>query len=72
MRTGIEIVNPCILTTASKKEDAEAATCSFRWKSENSGHRHSRLLGLILDRRLTFNAHLKKLTTSLLSRLRII
>ena len=69
MKAGIETVNPCIFTTACKKEDAAS---SFRWKSENLGQRHSRLLGLILDRRLTFNAHLKKLTTSLLSRLRII
>ena len=31
-----------------------------------------RLLGVILDRSLTFNAHLKKLTTSLASSIRII
>ena len=100
-----------ILTTACKREDAEAtaqsvvssvATWSQEWKlnlnAEKSevcpfstwsndsswtpsifiGNRKvrvnttPRLLGVILDRSLTFNAHIKKLTTSLASSIRII
>ena len=100
-----------ILTTANKREDAEATsqsvvssvvTWSQEWKlnlnaeesevfpfstwSNNSSWNPtifivnqkvcvnitSRLLGVILDRILTCNAHLKKLTTSLASSTRII
>ena len=99
-----------ILTTARKKEDAQAATqsvvnsvviwgkvwklnlnadksevCPFSpWSHDSSWNptifmntqnvrvnTTSRLLGVILDRSLTFNAHLKKLTTSLASSIRI-
>ena len=100
-----------ILTTACKREDAEATdpsvvssvvTWSQEWKlnlnaeksevcpfstwSNDSSWTPSifisnckvrvnttpRLLGVILDRSLTFNAHIKKLTTSLASSIRII
>ena len=100
-----------ILTTARKREDAEATaqsvvsfvvTWSQEWKlnlnaeksevcpfstwSNNSSWNPTifignqkvrvnttpRLLGVILDRSLTFNAHIKKLTTSLASSIRII
>ena len=99
-----------ILTTAPKKEDAEAVAqsvvnsvliwsqewklnlnadksevCPFSTWSNNSTlhpalfigtqkirvNTTPRLLGVILDRSLTFKAHLKKLTTSLSSSLRI-
>ena len=100
-----------ILTTARKKEDAEATAqslvnsiliwsqawklnlntdksevCPFSTRSNDSTWKSTvfigtqkirvnvtpRLLGVILDRSLTFNAHLKKLTSSLSSSLRII
>ena len=100
-----------ILTTARKKEDAEAAAQSLVnsvliwsqvWKLNLNADKSEvcpfstwsnditwqltifigaqkirdnitpRLLGVILDRSLTFNAHLKKLTTSLSSSIRII
>ena len=100
-----------ILTTARKREDAEATAesvvssvvtwsqewklnlnaeksevCPFStWSNDSSwnpsifiGNRKvcvnttPRLLGVILDRSLTFNAHIKKLTTSLASSIRII
>ena len=100
-----------ILTTAHKREDAEATAqsvassvvtwcqewklnlnaeksevCPFSaWSNDSSwnptifiGNQKvrvnttPRLLGVILDRSLTFNAHLKKLTTSLASSIRII
>ena len=94
-----------ILTTAHKREDAEATAqsvvssvvtwsqewklnlnveksevCPFStWSNDSSwtpsifiGNRKVRLLGAILDRSLTFNAHIKKLTTSLASSIRII
>ena len=99
-----------ILTTARKREDAEATAqsvvssvvtwsqewklnlnaeksevCPFStWSNDSSwnptifiGNKRvrvnttPRLLGVILDRSLTFNAHLKKLTTSLASSIRI-
>ena len=100
-----------ILTTAHKREDAEATAQSVvnsvvtwsqewtlnlnaekseicpssTWSNDSSwtpsisiGNRKvrvnttPRLLGVILDRSLTFNAHIKKLTTSLGSSIRII
>ena len=105
------VIAQLFLTTAHKREDAEAAaqsvvrsvvTWSQEWKlnlnaeksevcpfstwSNNSswsptifiGHQKACvnttpcLLGVILDSSLTFNAHLKKLTTSLASSIRII
>ena len=48
------------------------ASCCLYWYSENLIQHHSLLLGVILDRSLKFNAHLKKLTTSLSSSLWII
>ena len=83
-----------ILTTACKREDAEAAaqsvvnsvvTWSQEWKLNLNAEKSEvcpfskvrvnttpRLLGVILDRSLRFNAHLKKLTTSLASSICII
>ena len=100
-----------ILTSARKKEDAEATaqstvnsilTWSQEWKLNLNAEKKEvcpfstwsndsswnptifignqkvrvnttpRLLGVILDRSLTFNAHIKKLTTSLASSIRII
>ena len=100
-----------ILTTARKREDAEATaqsvvssvvTWSQEWKLNLNAEKSEvcpfstwsndsswnptifignqkicinttpRLLGIILDRSLTFNAHMKKLTTSLASSIRII
>ena len=100
-----------ILTTARKREDAEATaqsvvssvvTWSQEWKLNLNAEKSEvcpfstwsndsswnptifignqkvrvnttpRLLGVILDRSLTFNAHIKKLTTSLASSIRII
>ena len=100
-----------ILTTARKRENAEATAqsvvssvvtwsqerklnlnaeksevCHFSTWSNNSSwsptifignqkvcvNTTPRLLGVILDRSLTFNAHIKKLTTSLVSSIRTI
>ena len=105
------VIAQLFLTTAHKREDAEAAaqsvvrsvvTWSQEWKLNLNAEKSEvcpfstwsndsswnptifignqkvrvnttpRLLGVILDRSLTFNAHLKKLTTSLASSIRII
>ena len=111
MQLLLSLLMMSILTTACKREDAEATAqavvssvvtwsqewrlnlnaeksevCPFStWSNDSSwnptifiGNQKvrvnttPRLLGVILDRSLTFNAHLKKLTTSLASSIRII
>ena len=111
MQLLLSLLMMSILTTARKREDAEATAqavvssvvtwsqewklnlnvekselCPFStWSNDSSwnptifiGYQKvcinttPRLLGVILDKSLTFNAHLKKLTTSLASSTRII
>ena len=111
MQLLLSLLMMSILTTARKREDAEATAqavvssvvtwsqewrlnlnaeksevCPFStWSNDSSWNptifianqkvcvnTTSRLLGVILDRSLTFNAHLKKLTISLASSIRII